>query len=147
MARPASAQPPQPSHAAPSHLLLAMLFVATALWFAYEVPAIGNTGQTLGKRLMRIKVVARGEHRTARLRARVPALGPARPVDAAVELLRARPAVPAHRLRCRRCSTSRCARPARQDRPDRGGRAADRGTEPAAASTPHRTDAIREESR
>ena len=35
-----------------------MLFVATALWLAYEVPGIGNSGQTLGKRMMRIKVVA-----------------------------------------------------------------------------------------
>ena len=31
--------------------------VALALWFAYEVPAIAATGQTLGKRIMRIKVM------------------------------------------------------------------------------------------
>ncbi|HET9518483.1 MAG TPA: RDD family protein [Actinoplanes sp.] len=38
-------------------LMLAILFIATALWLAYEVPAIGGTGQTLGKRLLGIKVV------------------------------------------------------------------------------------------
>jgi uncharacterized RDD family membrane protein YckC len=31
--------------------------VAIALWFAYEVPAIAATGQTLGKRIMRIRVM------------------------------------------------------------------------------------------
>ena len=41
-----------------SWLLFTMLAVATALWFAYEVPAIANNGQTLGKRLTGIKVVA-----------------------------------------------------------------------------------------
>jgi uncharacterized RDD family membrane protein YckC len=39
-------------------LLWAMLIIATLLWLAYEAPAIGSSGQTLGKRLMRIKVVA-----------------------------------------------------------------------------------------
>lgn len=39
------------------NLLLAMVFIAAALWFAYEVPAVANTGQTVGKRLLRIKVV------------------------------------------------------------------------------------------
>jgi uncharacterized RDD family membrane protein YckC len=39
------------------NLLLAIVFIATALWFAYEVPAVANTGQTVGKRLLRIKVV------------------------------------------------------------------------------------------
>jgi uncharacterized RDD family membrane protein YckC len=38
-------------------LLLAILFIATALWLAYEVPAIATSGQTLGKRIMHIKVV------------------------------------------------------------------------------------------
>jgi uncharacterized RDD family membrane protein YckC len=38
-------------------LLLLMGFVATAVWFAYEVPATSNSGQTLGKRLLGIKVV------------------------------------------------------------------------------------------
>ena len=49
--------PEQPS-ARSDYLMLTMLFVATALWLAYEVPATGNSGQTLGKRIMRIKVVA-----------------------------------------------------------------------------------------
>jgi uncharacterized RDD family membrane protein YckC len=40
------------------YLLMTMLFIATALWLAYEVPAIGGTGQTLGKRIMHIRVVA-----------------------------------------------------------------------------------------
>jgi uncharacterized RDD family membrane protein YckC len=35
-----------------------ILGVATALWFAYEVPAIAATGQTLGKRLVGVQVVA-----------------------------------------------------------------------------------------
>ena len=39
-------------------LLWAMLIVATLLWLVYEAPAIASSGQTLGKRLMRIKVVA-----------------------------------------------------------------------------------------
>ncbi len=39
-------------------LLWAMLITCTLLWLAYEAPAIANGGQTLGKRLMRIKVVA-----------------------------------------------------------------------------------------
>jgi uncharacterized RDD family membrane protein YckC len=38
-------------------LLLLMCVVITAVWFAYEVPASANSGQTLGKRLLGIKVV------------------------------------------------------------------------------------------
>jgi uncharacterized RDD family membrane protein YckC len=38
-------------------LLLVITFLAMALWFAYEVPATAQTGQTLGKRLYDIKVV------------------------------------------------------------------------------------------
>ena len=38
-------------------LLLLMCVVLTAVWFAYEVPATANSGQTLGKRLLGIKVV------------------------------------------------------------------------------------------
>ena len=38
-------------------LLLIICFVTTAVWFAYEVPASANSGQTLGKRLLGIKVV------------------------------------------------------------------------------------------
>ena len=40
-----------------STLLLLMCVVITAVWFAYEVPASANSGQTLGKRLVGIKVV------------------------------------------------------------------------------------------
>jgi uncharacterized RDD family membrane protein YckC len=39
-------------------LLWVMLIVATLLWLLYEAPAIAGSGQTLGKRIMRIKVVA-----------------------------------------------------------------------------------------
>jgi uncharacterized RDD family membrane protein YckC len=38
-------------------LLLAITIIGIALWFAYEVPAVANTGQTLGKRLVGIKVL------------------------------------------------------------------------------------------
>jgi uncharacterized RDD family membrane protein YckC len=34
-----------------------MLIVATLLWLLYEAPATGSRGQTLGKRIMHIKVV------------------------------------------------------------------------------------------
>ena len=44
--------PTSPSRPQAGTLQLVMLFVATALWFAYEVPGIANTGQTLGKRLL-----------------------------------------------------------------------------------------------
>ena len=39
-------------------LLWAMLITSTLIWLAYEAPAIAGSGQTLGKRIMRIKVVA-----------------------------------------------------------------------------------------
>lgn len=38
-------------------LQVVILLIAVALWFAYEVPSVANNGQTLGKRLMGIKVV------------------------------------------------------------------------------------------
>ncbi|WP_117215730.1 RDD family protein [Allorhizocola rhizosphaerae] len=38
-------------------LTLVITLLMTALWFAYEVPVTAQTGQTLGKRAMRIKVV------------------------------------------------------------------------------------------
>jgi uncharacterized RDD family membrane protein YckC len=38
-------------------LSLVISLVAMALWFAYEVPAIAATGQTLGKRLVGVRVV------------------------------------------------------------------------------------------
>ncbi len=40
-----------------STLILMILLVTTAVWFAYEVPGSANSGQTLGKRLLRIKVM------------------------------------------------------------------------------------------
>lgn len=40
-----------------SNLFLMMCVVASAVWFAYEVPGTANSGQTLGKRLVGIKVV------------------------------------------------------------------------------------------
>jgi uncharacterized RDD family membrane protein YckC len=48
---------PEPASARSSYLILTMLLIATALWFAYEVPALANSGQTLGKRLARVKVM------------------------------------------------------------------------------------------
>jgi uncharacterized RDD family membrane protein YckC len=50
-----------------NNLSLVIALVAMALWFAYEVPAIAATGQTLGKRLVGIRVVAvDGEQMTFR---------------------------------------------------------------------------------
>ncbi|HEY8534714.1 MAG TPA: RDD family protein [Micromonospora sp.] len=40
-----------------SSLQMAIILIAAALWWAYEVPATANTGQTLGKRIMGIRVV------------------------------------------------------------------------------------------
>jgi uncharacterized RDD family membrane protein YckC len=39
------------------YLLMVIILLAAALWFAYEVPAVANTGQTLGKRVCGVKVV------------------------------------------------------------------------------------------
>ncbi|MGC4818083.1 RDD family protein [Micromonospora sp. DT63] len=38
-------------------LQVVIVVIATALWLAYEVPAMAANGQTIGKRLMRIKAV------------------------------------------------------------------------------------------
>jgi uncharacterized RDD family membrane protein YckC len=38
-------------------LMLVIVLLIAALWFAYEVPTIANTGQTPGKRMMGIKVM------------------------------------------------------------------------------------------
>ena len=38
-------------------LLWTIMFVGVALWFAYEVPAVAGTGQTLGKRMVGITVM------------------------------------------------------------------------------------------
>jgi uncharacterized RDD family membrane protein YckC len=49
---------PEPTNATQLlYLLLAMCAVAAAVWFAYEVPSTANSGQTLGKKLLGIKVV------------------------------------------------------------------------------------------
>ncbi|GIF77097.1 hypothetical protein Asi02nite_66150 [Asanoa siamensis] len=40
-----------------NRLQLVILIIACALWFAYEVPAVANTGQTLGKRIVGLRVV------------------------------------------------------------------------------------------
>ncbi|MEV4755696.1 RDD family protein [Micromonospora sp. NPDC049559] len=42
-------------------LQVAILLLTIACWFAYEVPAMANSGQTVGKRLMGIKVVPLAE--------------------------------------------------------------------------------------
>jgi uncharacterized RDD family membrane protein YckC len=46
---------PQPQNT--RSLAFTITAIAAALWFAYEVPAVANTGQTLGKRLLGIKVL------------------------------------------------------------------------------------------
>jgi uncharacterized RDD family membrane protein YckC len=46
---------PQPQHL--QSLTFTITAIAAALWFAYEVPALANSGQTPGKRLLGIKVV------------------------------------------------------------------------------------------
>lgn len=38
-------------------LQLVIIVLAAALWFAYEVPAVANTGQTIGKKLLGLRVV------------------------------------------------------------------------------------------
>jgi uncharacterized RDD family membrane protein YckC len=38
-------------------MLTIMVLVLTAVWFAYEVPASANSGQTLGKRIFGIRIV------------------------------------------------------------------------------------------
>ncbi|GAA2605017.1 hypothetical protein GCM10010399_40080 [Dactylosporangium fulvum] len=40
-----------------SSLQIVILILIAALWFAYEVPSIANSGQTVGKRLLKIKVM------------------------------------------------------------------------------------------
>ncbi|WP_431892300.1 RDD family protein [Micromonospora haikouensis] len=47
---------PQPGEQA-GGLQVAILLIATALWFAYEVPAMAGNGQTLGKRLLGVRAV------------------------------------------------------------------------------------------
>lgn len=40
------------------YMMLIVLLLGAALWFAYEVPAVANSGQTPGKRLLGLKVIA-----------------------------------------------------------------------------------------
>ncbi|WP_433345079.1 RDD family protein [Micromonospora sp. CA-111912] len=47
---------PQPGEQA-GGLQVAILLIATALWFAYEVPTMAGNGQTLGKRMMGVRAV------------------------------------------------------------------------------------------
>lgn len=46
-----------PPDARADNLMLVILLIAAALWFAYEVPALADNGQTFGKRVMGVKVV------------------------------------------------------------------------------------------
>ncbi|TYB35595.1 RDD family protein [Micromonospora sp. AP08] len=47
---------PQPGEQA-AGLQIAILLIATALWFAYEVPSMAARGQTFGKRLMGVRAL------------------------------------------------------------------------------------------
>jgi uncharacterized RDD family membrane protein YckC len=58
---PSTAGLPQVSERA-DWLVLVILLIAAALWFAYEVPAMANTGQTFGKRVLGLKVVTLGNN-------------------------------------------------------------------------------------
>ncbi|RZU72045.1 putative RDD family membrane protein YckC [Micromonospora kangleipakensis] len=49
--------PPPPAGAQTDALWLAIVLIAAALWFAYEVPAMAASGQTFGKRVMRVRAV------------------------------------------------------------------------------------------
>jgi uncharacterized RDD family membrane protein YckC len=53
--QPGAALPPVPDDI--TNLGLIITVVLTAVWFAYEVPSSANSGQTLGKRLLGIKVM------------------------------------------------------------------------------------------
>ncbi|MCL6640953.1 MAG: RDD family protein [Candidatus Rokubacteria bacterium] len=55
--RPASLDTAPASAQRAWEMMLWMGVVLTAVWFAYEVPASANTGQTLGKRIFGIRVV------------------------------------------------------------------------------------------
>jgi uncharacterized RDD family membrane protein YckC len=52
--QPANDVPQQPQSGT---LQIVIILIAMALWFAYEVPAIANNGQTPGKRLVGIRVL------------------------------------------------------------------------------------------
>jgi uncharacterized RDD family membrane protein YckC len=75
IADPAGASPTPTARA--DYLELTMLLITMAVWLAYEVPALANSGQTVGKRMVGIRVVrveslerlggARAFHRWGRL--------------------------------------------------------------------------------
>jgi uncharacterized RDD family membrane protein YckC len=51
-----SSEVPQDSARA-GYLRIVIIVITAALWLAYEVPAVANTGQTFGKRVLGIRVV------------------------------------------------------------------------------------------
>jgi uncharacterized RDD family membrane protein YckC len=52
-----SPDPPPQGTPRASSLQVVIVLIAAALWLAYEIPAVANNGQTLGKRLLGIRVV------------------------------------------------------------------------------------------
>jgi uncharacterized RDD family membrane protein YckC len=48
---------PDQGSARAGYLRIVIIIITAALWLAYEVPAVANTGQTLGKRVLGIRVV------------------------------------------------------------------------------------------
>jgi uncharacterized RDD family membrane protein YckC len=48
---------PDQGSARAGYLRIVIILITAALWLAYEVPAVANTGQTLGKRVLGIRVV------------------------------------------------------------------------------------------
>jgi uncharacterized RDD family membrane protein YckC len=46
-----------PQAAGMDTLIFVIMLIGVAMWFAYEVPAIANSGQTIGKRLLGLRVV------------------------------------------------------------------------------------------
>jgi uncharacterized RDD family membrane protein YckC len=58
-----------PQAAGSDTLLFVIMLIGVAMWFAYEVPAVANSGQTIGKRLLGLRVM--------RWRARADGLRPA----------------------------------------------------------------------
>ncbi|HYN96755.1 MAG TPA: RDD family protein, partial [Pilimelia sp.] len=53
----ATSEAPPQGTARSGYLQVVILLIAAALWLAYEVPAVANTGQTLGKRALGLRVV------------------------------------------------------------------------------------------
>jgi uncharacterized RDD family membrane protein YckC len=57
MTQPATVETVPASAERAAEMLTIMAVVLTAVWFAYEVPASANSGQTLGKRIFGIRIV------------------------------------------------------------------------------------------